>query len=157
MAEAHPDFDSIAEMFVMLHQDVELGKMMSSPGIKCNGKVFAFYGKAGMGFRLGPKTDPTNLGVIHAKPLSPFKTKPPLRGWYIVGGDESDKWHGLAERALDMDGTCTGEHGIGQGKQKYMQAEHGSGLGVMRAIKAALDPDGIMNPGKIFPDVELNG
>ena len=63
----------------------------------------------------------------------------------------------LAERALDMDGTCTGEHGIGQGKQKYMQAEHGSGLGVMRAIKAALDPDGIMNPGKIFPDVELNG
>ena len=59
----------------------------------------------------------------------------------------------LAQRALDFDGTCTGEHGIGQGKQKYMLREHGSGLAVMRTIKDALDPDGIMNPGKIIPDV----
>jgi D-lactate dehydrogenase (cytochrome) len=57
----------------------------------------------------------------------------------------------LAERAIAMEGTCTGEHGIGQGKVKYLAAELGEGLGVMRAIKAALDPDGIMNPGKILP------
>jgi D-lactate dehydrogenase (cytochrome) len=57
----------------------------------------------------------------------------------------------LAERALAMDGTCTGEHGIGQGKMKYMAAEHGEpALGAMRAIKRALDPLDIMNPGKIF-------
>ena len=57
----------------------------------------------------------------------------------------------LVERALSMDGTCTGEHGIGQGKIKYMRAEHGEGaLAAMRAIKRALDPLDIMNPGKVI-------
>ena len=57
----------------------------------------------------------------------------------------------LAERAVAMDGTCTGEHGIGQGKMKYLKGELGeSALRAMRAIKQALDPLGIMNPGKII-------
>jgi D-lactate dehydrogenase (cytochrome) len=56
-------------------------------------------------------------------------------------------------RALSMSGTCTGEHGIGQGKMKYMAAEHGEGLEIMRTIKRALDPDNRMNPGKVVdPD-----
>jgi len=56
----------------------------------------------------------------------------------------------LVERALDMDGTCTGEHGVGQGKMKYLKAEHGEpALAAMRALKRALDPLDIMNPGKI--------
>ena len=56
----------------------------------------------------------------------------------------------LAERALAMEGTCTGEHGVGQGKMKYLESEHGpAALEAMRAIKRALDPDDIMNPGKI--------
>jgi D-lactate dehydrogenase (cytochrome) len=54
-------------------------------------------------------------------------------------------------RAIEMGGTCTGEHGVGQGKMKYLEREHGAGLGVMRAIKTALDPDNILNPGKIVP------
>ena len=59
----------------------------------------------------------------------------------------------LAERAIAMDGTCTGEHGVGLGKKKYMALEHGdAAIAVMRAIKMALDPGGIMNPGKILPD-----
>jgi D-lactate dehydrogenase (cytochrome) len=57
----------------------------------------------------------------------------------------------LVNRALAMDGTCTGEHGVGLGKQKYMRAEHGDALEVMRLIKAAIDPTNIMNPGKMLP------
>lgn len=56
----------------------------------------------------------------------------------------------LVERALSMGGTCSGEHGVGVGKRKFLQREHGEGLEVMRAIKATLDPLGIMNPGKLL-------
>jgi D-lactate dehydrogenase (cytochrome) len=55
----------------------------------------------------------------------------------------------VVERALAMEGTCTGEHGVGQGKMKYLAAEHGKALETMRAIKLALDPQDLMNPGKI--------
>ena len=56
----------------------------------------------------------------------------------------------LVERAIAMDGTCTGEHGVGQGKIKYLEAELGkAGVEVMRSLKRALDPDNIFNPGKI--------
>jgi D-lactate dehydrogenase (cytochrome) len=56
----------------------------------------------------------------------------------------------LVRRALDMDGTSTGEHGIGQGKIKFLEEELGPGVEVMRQIKRALDPLGILNPGKVF-------
>ena len=55
----------------------------------------------------------------------------------------------MVERALSMGGTCTGEHGIGMGKLKHMRNEHGDGaIAAMQAVKAALDPQNIMNPGK---------
>ena len=56
----------------------------------------------------------------------------------------------ISERAIRMDGTCTGEHGIGQGKRKYMLKELGSAVNVMKQVKMAFDPYKIMNPGKLF-------
>ena len=56
----------------------------------------------------------------------------------------------LVQRALSMGGTCSGEHGVGIGKKKFLAAEHGEGLEVMRTIKTALDPHNIMNPGKLI-------
>lgn len=56
----------------------------------------------------------------------------------------------LVARSLSMDGTCTGEHGVGEGKMKYLEAEHGKiGVDLMRTLKRSLDPDNILNPGKI--------
>jgi D-lactate dehydrogenase (cytochrome) len=73
----------------------------------------------------------------------------------LADADEVERAEGLSgrlvERALSMDGTCTGEHGVGQGKIKYMVAEHGAAaVAVMASIKRALDPQNILNPGKMI-------
>ena len=58
--------------------------------------------------------------------------------------------HQIVDIALKMDGTCTGEHGVGVGKRKALEKEHGEAVDLMRAIKHALDPQNLMNPGKVF-------
>ena len=56
----------------------------------------------------------------------------------------------MVAHALDLGGTATGEHGVGLGKLHLMAAEHGAGWDVMESVKRALDPQGIMNPGKLL-------
>ena len=72
----------------------------------------------------------------------------------LLGADEMVEANAFAERlverALAMGGTCSGEHGVGLGKKKYLTAEHGEALEVMRTLKRALDPDNRMNPGKVL-------
>ncbi|GAB5437365.1 FAD-binding oxidoreductase [Falsiruegeria mediterranea] len=68
----------------------------------------------------------------------------------VAKAEEFVSW--LNDMAISMDGTCTGEHGIGQGKRPYLVKELGAATTYMAAIKRALDPDNIMNPGKILPD-----
>ena len=101
-ALAEDIFYKISDKFCDNKHGVILGKMMSSPGLKYNNKVFAFYHKETMGFRLGPQFDPMASGIKNAKPLSPFKTKPPLKGWFIIESVESDLWEDLTEMALDF-------------------------------------------------------
>ncbi|WWD04010.1 hypothetical protein V865_002073 [Kwoniella europaea PYCC6329] len=61
--------------------------------------------------------------------------------------------HRMVKRAIELQGTCTGEHGVGIGKREYLPLELGEGtLGVMKQLKDTLDPKGIMNPGKLYPD-----
>ncbi|MBN2060156.1 MAG: FAD-binding oxidoreductase [Deltaproteobacteria bacterium] len=67
--------------------------------------------------------------------------------WAIIEGVNER----IVSRALELDGTATGEHGVGMGKKKFMYAEHGKSLGWMKKIKFLFDPKGILNPGKIFP------
>jgi D-lactate dehydrogenase (cytochrome) len=70
--------------------------------------------------------------------------------------DESQRLNGrLVQRAIDMEGTCTGEHGVGLHKMEFMLAEHGQdALDLMSSIKRAFDPHNILNPGKIIPATE---
>lgn len=61
--------------------------------------------------------------------------------------------HRMVERAIRLDGTCTGEHGVGIGKREYLYEELGAGtVGLMKTIKRALDPHNLFNPGKLYPD-----
>ena len=77
----------------------------------------------------------------------------------VVGKkDDSKQWvqvdaltDQLVLKALELDGTATGEHGVGIGKRPFMKTEHGKSLEWMKRIKALFDPNGILNPGKIFP------
>jgi D-lactate dehydrogenase (cytochrome) len=87
-------------------------------------------------------------GNFHVMPLIDFSEPTEVeRGYAFI-----DR---LVQRALACGGTSTGEHGIGQSNRKYMALEHDpAALGVMRAVKQAIDPDNIMNPGKTLPDVQ---
>jgi len=93
-------FNSIADLLSREIAGVTLGKMMSSPGIKYNNKVFAFFYDKKMVFKLGRDFKPESLGVTGYSHLSPFKTKPPLFDWFEISSNDIDKWQLLAKEAL---------------------------------------------------------
>lgn len=85
-------------------------------------------------------------GNLH--PLIPYEPGDEASYTKAMAAEET-----IVQAAISMGGTATGEHGVGIGKRTFMRGEHGAGLDVMKAIKAALDPNNILNPGKIFePD-----
>lgn len=81
-------------------------------------------------------------GNIHVE--LPFSTEADFARVKIVNGM-------IVLKAIELGGTCTGEHGVGIGKAAYMEAEHGEALDVMRDVKRLFDPNGILNPGKVLP------
>ena len=100
MKNSEERFNELADALASAHPDVERGKMMSSPGIKCRDKVFAFYYKDAMCFRLGKGFDIESHGVKTVRWLNPFKSKPPMKAWFVVGEEEQELWEALAGEAL---------------------------------------------------------
>ncbi|MEX0283725.1 MAG: FAD-binding oxidoreductase [Paracoccaceae bacterium] len=108
---------------------------------ECTGAAAAKAEDLGL---IAPLVGHVGDGNFHVSPLVDMDNERE-----VAASKEFVSW--LAELAISMDGTCTGEHGIGQGKKAYLEDELGvATVDVMRAIKAAIDPQGIMNPGKIF-------
>lgn len=102
MTQAEEMSHFITEKLSAELEHVEPGKMMSSPGITYKTKVFAFYYKDQMVFRLGKGFDPKTVGVEEYSFLSPFKNKPPLSGWFEIPVKYDKKYKELAKIAYGM-------------------------------------------------------
>ena len=100
MTEDLARFQEIADRLSREQPDVSQGRMMSSPGLAYRGKYFAFVHDAAMVFRLGKDVEPAHLGLATVRPLNPYKTKPPVPGWFVVAETEHDRWEELARAAL---------------------------------------------------------
>ena len=104
--EIQAAWQSLADRLVLMEDGVEYGKMMSSPAVTFNGKVFAFFNDSdflrGVGVRLGRDHDIDGEGLTGWQPLSPFKTKPPLKDWFVIGPDDTEHWDRLARAALKV-------------------------------------------------------
>lgn len=98
-----PHWIALKAQLLAEHHDIEEGRMMSSEALTHNGKVFAFFatlkGAGGLGLRVGRDFDMTQYEDCH--PLAPFKTKPPLKDWIILGGGALDSWRTTARAALE--------------------------------------------------------
>ncbi len=94
-------FEAIAAKTVSSNQGVAPGKMMTAPALKFKGKVFAFYWEEKMGFKLGKDRDlATEFSIADFEFLSPFKNKPPMTAWYMVGAEYQAQWEALTLAAL---------------------------------------------------------
>lgn len=91
-------WQQLADQFIAQHDAIEMGKMMSAPAIQYKGKVFAFFYEGKMTFKLGKGYDIHSLGIHDYEHLAPFKSKPPMKAWFIVA--DAAHWQALANAAL---------------------------------------------------------
>lgn len=95
-------FRTIAERLMLEKSDIALGRMMSSPALQYQGKVFAFFYNNKMVFKLGRDFQPESLGIREYSLLTPFKTRPPMVDWFEIPSTEQERWEELAKYALQQ-------------------------------------------------------
>lgn len=95
-------YEKIVQHILETYEGTYEGKMMSAPGVKYNDKVFVFYYKKDMVFRLGDEFSPLAHNIKNPRLLNPFKNKPPLKGWFIIGYDQKDRWEELSDLAYEF-------------------------------------------------------
>lgn len=100
MNKAERLFDEFRQEFISNHEGTHEGTMMGSPGIQYNKKNFTFYYRQAVAFRAGRDFEPESEGIHEYSLLNPFKNKPPLKDWFVIGPKYSDKWMELAEISL---------------------------------------------------------
>ncbi len=100
--EEEQRFRSIAALLARENSAVTLGKMMSSPALHYQGKVFAFYYGKKMVFRLGRDFQPELFNIQHYSLLAPFKTKPPMVDWFEIPSADQHRWEELSRYALQL-------------------------------------------------------
>lgn len=93
-------FDEVADIMVSENESVGYGKMMSSPAIVYNQKVFAFLYGNSMVFKLGKDYNFNEIKITQHNIFNPFKNKAPMSNWYVIGSDNAEKWLELAEIAF---------------------------------------------------------
>jgi hypothetical protein len=103
MMEENAQYEGLFDQILAENSDVEPGVMMREPALKCKGKVFAFYyaDKDAMCFKLGKEYGIEGHGITDYDFLSPFKNKPPMYAWYMVGDHHKSTWEELAYVALE--------------------------------------------------------
>lgn len=99
MTQIQKVYEEIADSLVNEQKGTAYGKMMSSPAILYKKKVFTFYYNNSMVFKFGKDFDIISTGVMQYELLNPFRNKPAMAGWYVIGHNDADKWQDLAELA----------------------------------------------------------
>ncbi len=102
MTTAEEKYQVICDQLIGDRIDVSEGKMMTAPGLKYKTKVFVFFYNDMMVFRVGKDFIPEDYGIVHYSYLSPFKNKPPMKGWLEVPERYQEKWEELAYFALNL-------------------------------------------------------
>ncbi len=95
-------YERLFDKLIADHSDIEAGVMMREPALKCAGKVFMFYyaDKQSMCFKLGKEFSIEEY-TAHWEFLSPFKNKPPMTAWYLIGDSDAHTWEELSHIALE--------------------------------------------------------